>query len=337
MRKHLIFVLSLLSGFSNVAWANTPGEYWEVTSKTEMEGMPLAMPSQTIKVCVPKGQSLDPREANKGQDCQFSDYKANSQKVSYSFRCIDKGTVMTGNAEYNLGVNKSEGVMHMRVKSNGQDMKMTQFTSSKLVGGSCDPDKLARENNERLEKMKREQTANTEKECDTSAYTTEMWIENSWKFTHNNHTCPPGNQQKEMCAAINQDVSRNVNVFTKMAKNDDLIGICKVNIKAATKSICKTLNESNLQQLTPYCPAEVKALREAKRRKKCQGREYSAETAARDMKRCMAGGDEGGRDYSAEPTSPSGTKKPNDNASGANGTVNNVLEGANKLKRVFGF
>lgn len=323
MYKHLILMLGLLGSISTTVWAAPAGEYWEITSKMVMEGMPMAMPAQTIKVCAPKGESLDPREANKGHECQFSNYKASGQKVSYSFRCVEKGTVMTGDAEYTLGVNKYDGVMHMNTKGDGQNMKMTQHTSGKLVGGSCDPGKLARDNEERM----RAATASRDKECNTSGYTTEMWIDNSWKFTHNNQSCPPGNQQKEMCAAINKDVGRNAKVYTKMVKNDDLIGICKVDINAATKSICKTVNKSNVQQLAAYCPAEAKALREAKRKQKCQGRDFTGSNNG-------CGDDDGGRDYTA--TQPD-SKKPGDNASGNNGAVNGVLEGANKLRRVFGF
>jgi hypothetical protein len=342
--KSLILMSALLSGSALAS----QGEYWEVTSKMEMEGMPFAMPAQTVKVCVPKGQDMDPRKANQGKECQFSDYKASGKKVTYKFRCEEKGEVITGDAEYTLGTNKSEGVMHMNSKGNGHEMKMTQNMSSKLVGGSCDPDQIARDNQERIDKMKRDQAAHTEKECDTSAYTTSKWIENSWKFTHNNHTCPSGNQQKEMCAAINKDTPRDADIYLKIVRDEDLISLCKVNIPSATKSICKTLNEKNLYQLTPYCPGEVKSYREAQRRKDCEGRSFTAETRDADMRKCLSGmkEDESTDDSANTPATrrkqgqkaaPENTQEEPSGSSSTGTATTDILNGAKKLKGLFGF
>jgi hypothetical protein len=261
---------------------------------------------------------------------------------------------MNGDAEYTLGTNKSDGVMHISGKNEGHEMKMTQTMSSKLVGGSCDPEQIERDNKARMDKMKSDQAARTEKECDTSSYRTSDWIKNSWKFTHNNHTCPPGNQQKEMCAAINKDTPRDADVYLQMAQNDSLIGICKVNMPSATKSICKQLNEKNFYQLSPYCPAEVKAYREAQRRKECEGRSFTAETRDADIRKCLNGmkedessdsdtapaprrkqGRKGAQDEEAQQQESSGSSSGGSSSSGT--TATDILNGAKKFKGLLGF
>ncbi len=64
---------------------------------------------------------------------------------------------------------------------------------------------------------------------------------------------------------------------------------CKLDMAAATKSICKTLNSDNYNQLSASCPAEAKVYRETQRRRDCEGRSYTAETRAADIKKCMSG------------------------------------------------
>lgn len=346
MNKPISIFLVLISSLSGVVAHASQGEYWEVTSKMEMEGMPFAMPAQVIKVCVPKGQEMDPRKANKGKECQFSDYKANGNKVSYKFRCEEKDGVMTGDAEYTLGKNKSEGVMHMSGKASGRDMKMTQTSSSKLVGGSCDPEEIARENEERNNKFKHEDEERRKAACDTSAYTTAMWIQNSWKFLNGNTSCPPGNQKKQMCDAINKDAVRDPDIYQKIVHNDDLIKACGLNMVATTKAICKTLGEKNYNVLAGYCPAEAKTFRVAQRRKECEGRSYTAATRAEDMKKCLSGDDSGadtdnGRAYTAKArneTSGGGTQNSSSSKDAPAGDLSSkdILNGAKKLKGLFG-
>lgn len=55
MKKTFIACLVFaVSAFPAIAFSAT-GEYWEITSKMEMPGMPFAMPAQTVKVCMPPG------------------------------------------------------------------------------------------------------------------------------------------------------------------------------------------------------------------------------------------------------------------------------------------
>lgn len=301
MNKYLSVILMLtFSVISHTTFASQ-GEYWEVTSKMEMEGMPFAMPAQTIKVCVLKGQDMDPRKMNQGKECQFSDYKASGKKISYKFRCVEKGDTMTGDAEYTLGTNKSEGVMHMSGKSSGHDMKMTQTSSSKLIGGNCDPDQIARDNKDKQDKMRRESQEQLDAMCDSSAYSAIDWVDNYSKFINDKNPCP--GKKKQLCGAASKEAPRDANLFYKVAEREELIKGCNINMAATTKAVCKTINDKNIYLLSKYCPAEVKAFKAAQRRKDCEGRSFTAETRAADIKKCMsgAGADDGANDNQDNP------------------------------------
>ncbi len=51
LKSAAIWVIAVLSPWAVAA----PGEYWEVTVKMEMPGMPFAMPATSTKICIAKG------------------------------------------------------------------------------------------------------------------------------------------------------------------------------------------------------------------------------------------------------------------------------------------
>ncbi len=61
-------------------------ELWDVTSKMEMPGMPMAMPAQTRRVCVEKGN--DAANAFRRNDgCTVVDTKRVGNKFTYRMEC----------------------------------------------------------------------------------------------------------------------------------------------------------------------------------------------------------------------------------------------------------
>ena len=61
------------------------GQYWEVTTRTEISGMSYPMPDSTEKVCLTDEQASDPRQAQeKGdQDCRITDMKRSGNKSTW--------------------------------------------------------------------------------------------------------------------------------------------------------------------------------------------------------------------------------------------------------------
>jgi hypothetical protein len=114
-----------------------PGEYWELTTKMEMVGMPMAMPPVTMKLCVPKGAERDPRHSA-DKNCTMSDVKINSNGSSWKVRCVKDGEVMTGIGEMKGDANQWAGTIRMSGVTGGQKFDMTNHLQSKRLGGTCD-------------------------------------------------------------------------------------------------------------------------------------------------------------------------------------------------------
>ena len=117
---------------SGNAAAQGKDELWEITSKMEMPGMPMAMPAQTQRVCVAKtGKDDDyiPRREN----CRVQDSKRVGNKVSYKMVCTGKDA-LTIAGETTFATTSYEGRMQMSGKMDGQQVEMSQTYSGKRVG-----------------------------------------------------------------------------------------------------------------------------------------------------------------------------------------------------------
>lgn len=308
MKKLLVACFACTASlFALTASAGT-GEYWEITSKTEMPGMPFAMPSTTQKVCIGKGNEKQPR-SSKDQDCQMSDVKISGNKTSWKMRCNSNGDTMTGEGEQTTNADSYEGVVHL-VSSGKHAMNMTQHYSGKRVGGSCDTEELAKKVNKQIAQT-----------CDTSGRSTPELINMGDSYLGKGAMC--ANKRDEACSAIRRDAGSDVDAYTALVEHDKQVAgtgavnvakACGVNMAAATKSVCKMLNGKNYSKLSPYCPAEAKAYKEAQRKAQAS-RDYT------------------GRDYTADDqgSGDSGSSKSSSNPADA------AIEGAKKLKGLFGF
>jgi hypothetical protein len=320
LRTGLSFV-ALMALMASLAYG-AQGEYWEMTFKMEMAGMPMAMPARTTKVCLPKGSERDPRQASPSKECEVSDVKMVGNKSSWTMRCNHDGEVMTGVGEITGTADKSEGTIHLTGKSGGHDINMTQTYSSKRVGGACDTEEMANKVKSQI--------------CDTSSYQTMQWIGNAELFLKGD-TCP--GKKEPLCAAVRRDAPREPGIYQHLTtvekSNGGLIArTCGISMDATLKSLCKTVNSDNAESMAAYCPAEVKVVREELRRKACEGRSY---TAKEDLGNCLNGTVPTAKVNAQAATTQSkpATAESNSQAATPNPAAA-VLEGAKKLKGLFG-
>ncbi|CAH1211830.1 conserved exported hypothetical protein [Candidatus Nitrotoga sp. BS] len=341
MNKHLTAILAILTSMLSAAAYAAPGEYWEVTSKMEIPGMPFAMPVSSSKVCVTKGGESDPRKTAGDKNCKMSDIKTVGNKVSWKARCDHDGDVMTGIGEQTSTPNSFAGKMQLTGISKGQDISMNMALSGKRIGGACDSEEL-------LNKAKAQM-------CDTSGYDNmAIWISNAEHIFTN---C--ADQRKKLCDNVRKDASKDAQTYTLLLQHDQrpksasIAKECKLDMAATTKAICKTLGSSNYQQLSAYCPAEAKVYREEKRRKACEGRSFTGKASAESIRLCMSGVKDvvednksseadDNKSMSNEADAPHEVSKSSaDNSvndkSSANNPANGMLEGIKKLKGMFGF
>ncbi len=342
------FVAIAVSMVAGTAWS-APGEYWEVTTKVEMAGLPMAMPARTMKVCVAKGAEKNPPP---NKDCEMTDVRIVGNRTSWKMRCNQNGEIMTGSGEMTGTPDNSQGTMHMSGKSGGETINMTMAHQSRRIGGNCDSEEIQKFAQAQSNKAK-------EQICDTSRYTsTSQWMASATLFLKG-QTCP--GKKELLCEAVRRDAPRDGDVYRQWLALDKgngglIASACGLSAEATLKTLCRTVSHKNVVSLTSLCPAEVKSYREAARRKDCEGRSF---TSRDGMGKCLSGtasaeddsaseeidttkarskGNARARalEEAADEPQPKWGANPGQGATGSPNAGPSVLDSAKKLKGLFG-
>lgn len=337
MKKILLNIAALSLVILSPALLAATGEWWEITGKMEMEGMPFAMPAQTSKVCMPKGGESDPNNTqSKDSNCKMTDVKHSGNTVKFKGTCVNQGETMNMVGETSHDSNSFKSNVKMTGKSKGEPVNMTMVSSGKRIGGSCDTEEMGR-------KAKAQVEAGMAAACDTSKYKTMNWVSSASMFIGAKPSCP--GKKDELCKVLRNDVPNDVDAFQVLVRNEEVKGMpsaaaaCNVNLDSMKKSLCKAKAKSGpLSFLEVNCPAEAKAYRElVRKREECEGRGFTSGTK---MKKCM-GGEMIGEEASdvSRPAKSGKTKAAEEPAEKGSGGVSSdaVLDGAKKLKGLFGF
>ena len=293
MNKSLLATFVCTAGLLCTAAWSAPGEYWEITSKMEMPGMPMAMPATTIKVCIAKGAEKNPPP---NKDCETTDVRTSGSKTLWKVRCNQNGEIMTGSGEMSGNADKSEGTTRLTGKSGGQNIDMTMTYQSRRIGGACDSDEM-------MNKVKSQM-------CDTSKFTSTVeWIGSAERFLKDQTACP--GKKEPLCNAVRKDAVRDGGIYqmlvTEEKRNGGLIArSCGLDMEATTRTMCKSLTGSKVEAMASYCPAEAKAYRDAARKKACEGRSY---TSKGDLAKCLSGTSTAATDDEAPAASTRSTSK----------------------------
>lgn len=107
---------------------------WETTVKTQVPGMPMAMPSITHRYCLHK-KDLVPNTRQPGQHCKLLDHAISGNTVSWRVQCRSQGMSSTGEGKITYAGDTYHGriVMDMQ-QGGGQPMKMIQTLQGRRVG-----------------------------------------------------------------------------------------------------------------------------------------------------------------------------------------------------------
>lgn len=145
MKKILLSI-----GMLSVAIVSSPlhaatGEWWEISGKMEMEGMPFAMPALSSKICMPKGGQADPRYTQgKNSNCKMTDVKNSGNTVNYTGTCVNQGETMNVAGEITHDDNSFTGNMKMTGKSRGEPIHINMDSTGKRIGGECETQNKSR-------------------------------------------------------------------------------------------------------------------------------------------------------------------------------------------------
>ena len=110
-----------------------PGILWETTSQTVMEGMPMQMPVQTMKICAPKVWTRPP--AGGDQSCKTSNFELVGSRASWTVKCTGE-MAMSGVGEMTFsGTDSYTGT----VTFNAEGMSMSVKLTGKKIGTCPNP------------------------------------------------------------------------------------------------------------------------------------------------------------------------------------------------------
>jgi hypothetical protein len=119
----------LTLGLGALAAGQAKGDLWETTSQPSMEGMPIKMPSNTMKVCAAR----EWKEPPGGQkNCKNTNMKIEGAKVTWDVQCT--GPSMTGHGEI---VRDGDSAYSGTIRFTGDQGNMTIKLSGKKLG-ECD-------------------------------------------------------------------------------------------------------------------------------------------------------------------------------------------------------
>jgi len=135
------FAAFLIAGPALPQGTQSPGkdDLWEVTTKMEMPGMPMAMPGQTNRVCIAKGGKDEDFIPKRGT-CQMQESNRKGNRLTFKMVCATPDPMnVTGEIVYTPTT--YDGRMQMSGRMQGQPMDMTQSFSGKRVGDCIAPAK----------------------------------------------------------------------------------------------------------------------------------------------------------------------------------------------------
>ena len=125
-------------GGSYAADPNMKDGLWEITTKTEMKGMPGNIPPTTMKQCLTKKDSVPQEDKGKNPNCKMTENKVSGDTVTWTMLCKEKDGTMEnkGQMTYKGDTFDGKSVMTMKDKSGKAQVITSKMTGKRL--GPCD-------------------------------------------------------------------------------------------------------------------------------------------------------------------------------------------------------
>ena len=114
------------------ALAAGEGEWWEMSTKVEMAGMPAMPAGQTVKFCRLKGGENEPVKSDSDKSCAITDVKKSGNAMSFNMKCTGKDA-MNGSGE----MTHTPTTFNQKIKMRSAGENMVMVSSGKRIGGAC--------------------------------------------------------------------------------------------------------------------------------------------------------------------------------------------------------
>lgn len=141
--KHAVTLLALIlmPAAASAATPNLAPGLWQVTSKSEMVGMPVNMPAQTTKVCLTAAQLAEPwkqfEAAAKQQGCTIGDMSVDAHSAHWKLKCKGSGGMSGSGSSQFADAHHFKGKTTLQMTDSGQTMHMTFTNEGHWLSGSC--------------------------------------------------------------------------------------------------------------------------------------------------------------------------------------------------------
>ena len=107
---------------------------WEVRVETEMEGVPMALPTMTRKTCVTE-KDLVPHTPQQGEDCKVLEQEMQGNTVTWRIRCRQSEGTTEGSGRIVYQGDRYRGTLDIRMAGGQMDgMRMRQKISGRRLG-----------------------------------------------------------------------------------------------------------------------------------------------------------------------------------------------------------
>jgi len=125
-------------GGAYAADPNMKDGLWEITTKTEMKGMPGNIPPTTMKQCLTKKDNVPQEDKGKNPNCKMTENKVSGDTVTWTMLCKEKDGTMDnkGQMTYKGDTFDGKSVMTMKDKSGKAQVITSKMTGKRL--GPCD-------------------------------------------------------------------------------------------------------------------------------------------------------------------------------------------------------
>lgn len=137
----LIGLFCLCHAGAALAEPNIREGLWEITTKTEITGMPAdAIPPVTQTHCLTDKNKI-PQLLQKDQDCQITDIKTQGNEASWKMKCRSQANLITGSGKITYKGDRFDGIVHIRMQqveaerqAEAAPMKLIQHIQGRYSG-----------------------------------------------------------------------------------------------------------------------------------------------------------------------------------------------------------
>lgn len=132
----LVVVLALMwLTASHAAEPNMKDGLWEITTKTEMKGMPGKIPANVMKQCLTRKESV-PQNKDPKSNCKMVDQKVSGDTVTWTMVCKEKDGTIEGKGSITYKGDSFDGTTKTTITAKGAK---TQEITTKMSGKRLGP------------------------------------------------------------------------------------------------------------------------------------------------------------------------------------------------------